>query len=321
MSIHSRTQLAHAMTPGKDMPRTPAAPRDQPTLAGALAGRRVGLVLSAGFFGFYGHAGFLGGMMAGGVRPAAYGGSSAGGLVGAFAAAGMAPETLQALLLDLRRDHFWDPDVFGGLLDSARGGTGAMGLLAGRRFRALLEASLPVRTFEACQVPLVLIAADVRSARSVTLSSGELAPAVHATCAYPGLFRPVEVGDGLLWDGGLVDKAPALALSRHLPEGLDAVVVHFLPTRGEADPGGPLGYARGMAAGVAALRRSHLELQCGLLAAEGLEVFVVVSDLPRVSPRDLGKGRAAVDAGREAARAALARPAAAFRVLSPGGRG
>jgi NTE family protein len=306
------------MNPPEDMPRTPAAPRDPPTLAGALAGRRIGLVLSAGFFGFYGHAGFLAGLAAGGVRPAAYAGSSAGGLVGAFAAAGMSPEALEALLLGLKRDRFWDPDVVGGLLDSARGGTGAMGLLAGKRFRALLESTLPVRTFEACLVPLVLVAADVRSARSVTLSSGELARAVLATCAYPGLFRPVEVDDALLWDGGLVDKAPALALARHLPEGLDALVVHYLPTRGESAPGGPFGYARGMAAGVAALRRSHMELQCALLAAEGLEVFVVVSELPQVSPRALGKGRAALEAGREAARAALERPAAAFRVQSPG---
>lgn len=296
------------------MPRTLATARAPLTLGGALAGRRVGVVLSAGFFGFYGHAGFVGGLVAGGVEPAAYGGSSAGGLVGAFVAGGMAPEALQALLLDLRRDRFWDPDLLGGLLDSARGGTGAMGLLAGRRFRALLESALPAKTFEACEVPLVLVAADVRSARTVTLTSGELAPAVHATCAYPGLFRPVEVGDALLWDGGLVDKAPALALVRHVPDALDVVVVHFLPTRGESTPGGPFGYARGMAAGVAALRRSHMELQCALLDAEGLDVYVVVSELPAVSPRDLAQGRAAVDAGREAARAALGQPAWSFQV-------
>jgi NTE family protein len=225
----------------------------------------------------------------------------------------MPPASLEALLLDLRRDRFWDPDLLGGVIDAVRGGTGGMGLLAGRRFRALLESSLPVRTFEACPVPLVLVAADVRSARSVTLSAGELAPAVHATCAYPGLFRPVELGEALLWDGGLVDKAPALALARHLPGSLDAVLVHFLPTRGDADLGGPLAYARGMAAGVAALRRAHVELQCALLAAEGLEVYLVVSELPPVSPRNLGRGREALDAGRQAARQALGRPAATMR--------
>jgi NTE family protein len=291
--------------------------KDTGTLAEALAGRRVGLVLSAGYFGFYGHAGFLSGLVSKGVTPAAYAGTSAGGLVSAYAAAGMAPGALETLLLELRRERFWDPDVLAGAWDAVRGGPGAMGLLSGRRFQALLESTLPVRTFEECPAPLVLVAADVQHARAVPLTRGALAPAVHATCAYPGLFRPVALEGGLLWDGGLVDKAPALALSRRLPGALDALLVHFLPTRGEASLGGPLAYARGMAAGVAALRRSHLELQLALLSAEGLDVFLVVSELPAVSPRHLARGHLAVEAGREAAESALAAQAADFLVKAP----
>jgi NTE family protein len=292
----------------------PPATGGNETLAEALSGRRVGLVLSAGFFGFYGHAGFLAGLVAGGVAPAAYAGTSAGGLVSAYAAAGMAPEALCTLLLGLRRERFWDVDILRGLADAARGGAGAMGLLAGRRFGALLESTLPVKHFEACPSPLLLVAADVRQARSVPLTSGALAPAVHATCAYPGLFRPVELDGALLWDGGLVDKAPALALSRHCNGGLDALLVHVLPTRGRAALGGPFAYARGMAAASAALRRAHLELQLALLAAEGLAVYLVVSELPAVSPARLAEGARAEEAGREAARHALAAPAAAVRV-------
>jgi NTE family protein len=298
----------------------PSSSKEAQTLADALAGRRVGLVLSAGFFGFFGHAGFLTGLLASGLAPKAYAGTSAGGLVGAYAATRMAPEALQGLLLGLRKERFWDRDVAGGLFDAARGGTGAMGLLRGQRFRALLESTLPVRTFEECPVPLVLVAADVRNARSVSLTTGPLAPAVHATCAYPGLFRPVELDGGLLWDGGLVDKAPAVALVRHLPGALDAVLVHFLPTRGDAALGGPLAYAKGMAAGVAALRRSHLELQVALLSAEGLDVYLVVSDLPPVSPRHLAQGKLAIEAGEKAALDALAQPATSLRVAVPASR-
>ena len=294
----------------------PPATGGTETLAEALSGRRVGLVLSAGFFGFYGHAGFLSGLVAGGVHPAAYAGTSAGGLVCAYAAAGMAPQALEALLLGLRRERFWDPDVLRGLADAARGGPGAMGLLAGRRLRALLESTLPVKRFEECPTPLLLVAADVRHARSVPLTTGALAPAVHATCAYPGLFRPVELGGAILWDGGLVDKAPALALSRHCPGALDALLVHFLPTRGEAALGGPFAYARGMAAAGAALRRAHLELQLALLDAQGLDVYLVVSELPAVSPARLAHGAQAAEAGQEAARRALAAQAAALRVVA-----
>jgi NTE family protein len=292
----------------------PPATGGKHTLAEALAGRRVGLVLSAGFFGFYGHAGFLQGLVQGGVRPTAYAGTSAGGLVSAYAAAGLSPEALVSLLLGLRRERFWDPDVLHGLADAARGGPGAMGLLAGQRFRALLESTLPVRHFEECAAPLLLVAADVRHATAVSLTTGPLAPAVHATCAYPGLFRPVELDGALLWDGGLVDKAPALALSRHCPGALDALLVHFLPSRGEAALGGPWAYARGMAAAVAALRRAHTELQLALLANEGLDVYLVVSELPAVSPRRLADGAHAAEAGREAAQRALAAEAATLQV-------
>ncbi len=301
------------------MPRRahPTSADGTPTLLQALAGRRVGLVLSAGFFGFFGHTGFLAGLLAAGVRPAAYAGTSAGGLVSAYAAAGMAPAALEGLLLSLRRETFWDVDVLAGLADAARGGTGGMGLLAGWRFRALLSSTLPVRRFEECATPLLLVAADVGRAGSVALTRGELAPAVHATCAYPGLFRPVPLDGGLLWDGGLVDKAPALALSRHLPRALDALVIHFLPTRGATALGGPLAYVRGLAAGVAALRRSHLELQVALLSAEGMDVYLVVSELPAVSPRTLHRGPQALAAGRAAAVRALAQPAAALRTTGP----
>ena len=37
-----------------------------PTLLQHLEGKRIGLVLSAGYFGFYGHAGFLKGLTAAG---------------------------------------------------------------------------------------------------------------------------------------------------------------------------------------------------------------------------------------------------------------
>ena len=42
------------------------------TLHDRLKGRRFGCVLSAGFFGFYGHAGFVDGLLSSGLQPAAW---------------------------------------------------------------------------------------------------------------------------------------------------------------------------------------------------------------------------------------------------------
>lgn len=272
-----------------------------------LRGRRVGVVLSSGYFGFYGHAGFVDGLTSAGVAASAWAGTSAGGMVAAFAAAGLTPARMARLILQQRKEHFWDPDYFGIALDAMKRGSRTSGLLKGERFVELLRKSLPVQTFEALGVPLVLVATNLSHQRPEVIRSGDLPSAVHATCAYPGLFQAVRRDDHLLWDGGIVDKAPALALWDALGGQLDALLVHFLPSRdGAKEPTGAFAYASGMASGFAAIRKDHFRLQLALLEARGVEVHVVTSRLPGVSPSEMHKGAEAIAAGRASVLAALA---------------
>ncbi len=283
-----------------------------PTLLQHLEGKRIGLVLSAGYFGFYGHAGFLKGLAAAGVKPAAYAGTSAGGMVAAFAAAGLALSTLEEVLLKQTRKNFWDPDPIGAVKEVRRG-HGFTGLLKGDRFRRLLEEHLPVRTFEELPSPLLLVAANLTQGTHEVFTRGELAPRVHATCAYPGLFRAVPIDGNHYWDGGLVDKAPALALSQSaLGQDLDALLVHFLPSRTRKVLGGPLVYAQGLATASAALRHDHFRLQLTVLEARKVPVYVVTSNLPPVGPSTLERGFDALDQARLSAERALARPPQRF---------
>jgi len=280
-----------------------------PTLKEQLQGRRFGLVLSAGYFGFYGHAGFLQGLRAAGLVPAAYAGTSAGGMVAAYAACGMAVEDFERLVLGQTRAAFWDPDPVGILRAALPGGAGATGLLKGARFRELLERTLPSPDFGSLAHPLVLVGANLTRGTPEVFTRGALAPRVHATCAYPGLFRAVELDGELYWDGGLVDKAPALALHESAAgRGLDALLVHYLPSRAGARLSGPFAYAKGIAAGNLALRHAHFRLQLQLLQARGVAVHVVVSHLPAVSPRRMEVGPEALKKAREDLLAALARP-------------
>jgi len=283
------------------------------TLREELSGKRFGLVLSAGYFGFFGHAGFLSGLFEAGLTPSAYAGSSAGGLVGGLAAAGMPPARIIQLLLDLKRADFWDPDPLGALHSMALGrGHGGTGLLRGRHFQALLERALPVPTLESCPTPLALAATNLTRAEVAIFRSGALAPRIVATCAYPGMFRAIDLGGELFWDGGLVDKAPLLALADWPELRLDAVLVHYLPSRGRDSLGGVLAYARGLDIGMAIARREHFKLQLEVAQARGLPAYVVSSDLPPVSPRRLEEGASAVVAGRAAAVRALAHEPVAF---------
>ena len=278
-----------------------------------LRGRRVGVVLSAGYFGFYGHAGFVDGLLSAGVTPSAWAGTSAGGMIAAFAAAGLPPARVAELILQQRREHFWDPDYLGIAIDSVRRGSRPSGLLKGERFVELMRQFLPVQTFEALPVPLLLVATNLSTQAPEVMQTGDLASAVHATCAYPGLFQAVRREGYLLWDGGIVDKAPALALADARPNELDVVLVHFLPSRdGAKEPAGALAYASGMANGFAAIRKDHFRLQLRLLEARGVEVHVVTSRLPAVSPNEMHRGPEAVAAGRASVLHALTQPPATW---------
>ena len=51
------------------------------------------------------------------------------------------------------------------------------------------------RTFEEMKVPLSIVATNIISGESVHFTDGEIAPALRASCAYPGLFLPMSTGD------------------------------------------------------------------------------------------------------------------------------
>jgi predicted acylesterase/phospholipase RssA len=115
-----------------------------------------------------------------GSRPSAVAGSSAGALVTGTWASGVSSAELRDTLLSLRREDFWDP------------APGA-GLLRGQLFRRRLEGVLAAKTFEDCRVPASLVVHDVFARRPRPVSSGDLAAAIHASCAVPGMFHPVRV--------------------------------------------------------------------------------------------------------------------------------
>src|SRR5690606_24931118 len=96
-----------------------------------LRGRRVGAVLSAGYFGFFGHAGFVAALWSAGVERVAWAGTSAGALVAALAASGLEPPEIAERLLRLRRNDFWDPTPIRWLGEAVRGRI-PTGILAGR---------------------------------------------------------------------------------------------------------------------------------------------------------------------------------------------
>lgn len=215
------------------------------TLANTLAEEPFELVLSSGFFGFYAHVGVVLALEEAGLRPTAVGGSSAGALVAGLWGAGLSARDLAKTALALTRSAFWDTDPLWGLpfylqtglrrQVAQRLGVGHLadqatgpGLLRGQAFHYLLNellARVGVRSFADCPVPVRVSAFNLATQKTDVLSFGDLALAIRASCAFPGLFQPVRIGEHRYLDGGIADRSGILTCS---PEA--RVLFHHLPT-------------------------------------------------------------------------------------------
>lgn len=240
--------------------------RARPTLAEHLAEGPYVLGMSSGFFGFFAHAGVLSALEDAGLPPAGVAGSSAGALVGGLWAAGLSAGRLADELHALRRDDFWDP------------GPG-LGLLRGRRFRRRLLDLLPSPRFEDCRVPATVTVHDVLRGRPEALGAGDLAAAIHASCAVPGLFQPVWIGGRPYVDGGVSDR-PGLT---GVPAGTRVLFHHLLS-------------------------HSPWRLHAPALPRRPGLTTLLLGPLPRSGPFRLDAGRAALEAARVRAAEALGRP-------------
>ena len=67
-----------------------------------------------------------------------------------------------------------------------------------------------VTTFEELRVPLAVVATDMNAGRPAVFRAGELAPALLASTAIPGVFPSVRIDDREHMDGGVVENTPLL---------------------------------------------------------------------------------------------------------------
>lgn len=107
------------------------------------------------------------------------------------AAAVFQAHPLSVILSGLRRDHLsvMPQQNVRRLIDRAEGLTG-------------------MSTFEQLRVPLAVVATDMNAGKPAVFRSGELAPALLASTAIPGLFPSVRINDREHLDGGVVDNTP-----------------------------------------------------------------------------------------------------------------
>ena len=113
--------------------------------------------------------------------------------------------------------NYWKPEIFrdfdylGLLISILRPRSRPIerfGLIKGKRILRNINAMFPEKTFADTQIPLRIVATDIRTGRSVVLKEGSVARAVRASVSLPLYMRPVKWGDYLLVDGGMTNPIP-----------------------------------------------------------------------------------------------------------------
>jgi len=262
------------------------------------AGRpRLAIVLSAGYFGFFAHAGFMLAVEELGLDYCAIAGSSAGAIVAALHGSGVPAAEIIETLSSLRREDFWDSSGVRGILSAlARRGRGWTGLLRGDLFEGLIERKLCAKTFEDCPRAVYITAFNLTRGADETFNSGTIADKVRASCSYPFLMSPKTIDGQAYWDGGFLAKVPLEAMIE--AERPDRVLIHYLPAREERAGFDERNWSAValMETALTAARKEIERHRLNLLGEAARLIEWVEPEVPRLSPRDLSRGRDASDA-------------------------
>jgi NTE family protein len=160
----------------------------------------IGLALGGGFARGMAHIGVLKVLEEERIPINVVAGTSVGALIGAAYCSGLTIEDLEKLACSVRFTTF------------ARWTVSRFGFASNDRMVSFLARTLKVKTFEELRIPLGVTATDFNSGEGIVFHSGSIIDPVRASCAYPGMFLPVEIRGRYLVDGMLSHPVPTQPL-------------------------------------------------------------------------------------------------------------
>jgi NTE family protein len=209
-------------------------------------------------------------------------GTSVGSFVGCMFAYGYPPLEIQAMAMSLQRSDVADftvPDN---------------GFIKGEKLEGYVNRMVRNAAIEEFPIPFFAVATDLRTGRETVFGEGNAGTAVRASCAVPGVFRPVRIGEHTYADGGLVSPVAVDAARRR---GADFVIA--------VDIGGELA---GNVPGSTLETVLHaVNIMYAKIAADQLSRADVVirPDVGHIPPGDFTKRHEAILEGEKAAQQAL----------------
>lgn len=179
---------------------------------------KIALVLGGGAVRGFAHIGVLKTLQAQGIVPDIVIGTSAGSVAGALYAAGNSGFDLQRIAFDLDKATVADVSLFG------------KGLLKGDALQNFINKAVGGKNIEDLKIPFACVATRLDTGEAVLFQRGNIAQAVRASSAVPGVFQPAIISGVEYVDGGLVSPVPVRYAKQMGADFIIAVDVSSPPT-------------------------------------------------------------------------------------------
>ena len=160
--------------------------------------KKIGLALSGGGARGFAHVGVLKVLAEHNIPVDFIAGTSAGSFVGGALACGLGIDEIVKIANKIKWSNMT------GFSYSPRG------VLSNAAMGKFIRENFPTLRFEELRIPFAAVACDLESGEEVILrDNGDLELAIRSSCAVPGVFLPVNDGNGrTLVDGGVVAPVP-----------------------------------------------------------------------------------------------------------------
>lgn len=179
---------------GRELSRKPIAPVYTPQIP------TIGVALGGGFARGIAHIGVLKVLEQENIPIRAITGTSVGALIGACYCSGLTLAEMEDVAHNTRFTSF------------ARWTLSRFGFASNDRMISFLTRTLKCKTFEDLRIPLGVTATDFKTGEGIVFRSGSIIDPVRASCAYPGMFLPVQIQGRHLVDGMLSHPVPTRPL-------------------------------------------------------------------------------------------------------------
>lgn len=158
--------------------------------------KKTALVLSGGGYRGIAHIGVLKALEEAGIIPDMIAGTSAGAVVGALYSREISTGDMLEFFKGLQ------------LLSFGNYAFGKPGWVDPENFYDSFRELIPEDDFSTLRIPLQVTATNILTGELEVFSQGPLIRPLLASAAFPGVFAPVEIGQGYYVDGGVLNNFP-----------------------------------------------------------------------------------------------------------------